>query len=90
MGTRGLAPNGVDFSWPFMGWMDDVRFYTRGLTADEIRSIYGGAFCENGKQYISSNADCQAVTLCKRGEYEVQAPTATSDRSVEQGRAGRG
>jgi hypothetical protein len=67
-------------SWWFRGWIDDVRFYVRGLNSDEVQEIYRSAFCEGGKEFFTSTADCKALTRCRAGEYETQAPTATTDR----------
>lgn len=79
IGANGADSSGAAVS-PFDGWVDDVRFYTRGLDQDEIRTIFGKAFCTDGKEFFTSSSDCQAYTRCHNGEYEAQAPTASSDR----------
>jgi len=37
-----IGENAASRGRPFNGWLDDVRLYNRGLSAEEIRALYRG------------------------------------------------
>ncbi|MGY6560565.1 MAG: immunoglobulin domain-containing protein [Luteibaculaceae bacterium] len=58
------------FSLPFLrfnGWFDEVRFFNRSLTFDEVQSIYQSAI-------ISSNIEQQTITGCSPYTNQISLP----------------
>ena len=51
--TGGTIGTFNDAAWPFLGSIDDVRFYARSLSADEVRQLfYSEAFSDTQKQFL--------------------------------------
>jgi len=77
-GTGGTIGTFNDAAWPFLGSIDDVRFYARSLSADEVRQLfYSEAFSDTQKHFLVSTPS--AMGHFSQAEYNTNRTNGQTD-----------
>lgn len=85
----GIVGNGQNTTLPFVGWMDDFRYYKTAITTAEIASLYAEGNGTEGFSAVTQNTNTAfikqgtaSLQLANPSQYALQTQTLSSGTAI--------